>query len=228
MAWRDNVIRPLGGIDCHRHGARAVCGADPGGHAFARLDGDGECSLMPREVLAAHQVEAEGLHPLLGEREADQAASVGSHEIDCIWRCHLRGDDEVALVLAVFVIDQDEHAAVAGLVDDFLDRHQYRRLVVVGEIAVELAEGFGGRVPAVLGAVAQGVSMEASGPGESGAADLAIGDDAAHAFDDDVAHDGHLSHYNVNSRGVYHIPSLQNRRLCLTHGQSMDCIEEAA
>ena len=32
------------------------------------------------------------------------------------------GNDQVALVLAVLVIDQDEHAAIARLLDDFLDR----------------------------------------------------------------------------------------------------------
>ena len=35
---------------------------------------------------------------------------------------HLRGDDEVALVLAVLVVDQDEHPAVAGVLDDVLGR----------------------------------------------------------------------------------------------------------
>src|SRR6185437_11164729 len=37
-------------------------------------------------------------------------------------RRHLRRDDEVALVLAVLVVDEDEHPAVAGFLYDLLDR----------------------------------------------------------------------------------------------------------
>ena len=37
-------------------------------------------------------------------------------------RAHLRRDHQVALVLAVLVVDQDEHPAVARVLDDLLDR----------------------------------------------------------------------------------------------------------
>ncbi len=57
-----------------------------------------------------------------GSDEADQAAAVGGHEVDRLGRGHLGGDHEVALVLAVLVVDEDEHAAVAGVVDDLFDR----------------------------------------------------------------------------------------------------------
>ena len=43
------------------------------------------------------------------------------HEVDGFRRRLLGGDDEVALVLAVFVIDEDDHAALAQLVDSLLD-----------------------------------------------------------------------------------------------------------
>ena len=42
------------------------------------------------------------------------------HEVDRVRRGELRRDDEVALVLAVLVVDQDEHAAVARFLDQFL------------------------------------------------------------------------------------------------------------
>ena len=61
----------------------------------------------------------------LGQRQADQAAAVLGHEVDRVGRRHLRGDDEVALILAVLVVDQDEHAAVARLVDDLLGPDQH-------------------------------------------------------------------------------------------------------
>jgi hypothetical protein len=43
---------------------------------------------------------------------------------------------------------------VAGFLDDLLDRDQHRRIVTVPQEHVELAEGFGGGVPAFLGAIA--------------------------------------------------------------------------
>ena len=56
------------------------------------------------------------------QREADQAAAVLGHEVDGVGRRHLRRDDEVALVLALLGIDQNEHAAVARILDHLLDR----------------------------------------------------------------------------------------------------------
>ena len=90
---------------------------DAGGDALARLDRDGERGLVARAVRLAHQRQAELLDPLAGQRQADQAARVAGHEVDRVGRRELRRDDQVALVLAVLVIDQDEHAAVARLLD---------------------------------------------------------------------------------------------------------------
>src|SRR3546814_20063150 len=49
---------------------------------------------------------------------SDQPAPVRRHEVDRVGGHHLRGDDEIALVLAILVVDEDEHAAVLRLVDD--------------------------------------------------------------------------------------------------------------
>ena len=73
-------------------------------------------------VVLRHQRQAQLLDALARQRQADQAAAVLGHEIDRLGRRHLRRDDEIALVLAVLVVDQDEHAAVARLLDDLLDR----------------------------------------------------------------------------------------------------------
>ena len=50
---------------------------------------------------------------LLGEGEADEAAAVAGHEVDGLGRDVLGGQGEVALVLAVLVVDHDDHAARA-------------------------------------------------------------------------------------------------------------------
>ena len=83
---------------------------------------------------------AELLDALAGQRQADQAAAVARHEVDRLRRRHLRRDDQVALVLAILVVDQDDHAAVADVLDDLLDRRQRR--VEVGQRHVLQLGGF--------------------------------------------------------------------------------------
>ena len=58
---------------------------------------------------------------LLGERQADEAAAVLGHEVDGLGRDLLGGHDEVALVLAILVVDEDDHLAGADVVDRALD-----------------------------------------------------------------------------------------------------------
>lgn len=64
------------------------------------------------------------LGPLSGQRQADQAPTVFCHEVDGIGRGHLRRDDEIALILAVLVIDKNEHAPVARVIKNLVDRRQ--------------------------------------------------------------------------------------------------------
>ena len=93
---------------------------------------------MPRAVLLAHQRQAELFDALLGEGEADQAAGVAGHEVDRVGRGELRRDDEVAFVFAVFVIDQDEHPAVAGFLDQFLGGGEVLRQFAGDELIVQV------------------------------------------------------------------------------------------
>ena len=71
-----------------------------------------------------HILKAELLDALACHRQADQAAPEARHEIDRV-RIRLFGrNDEIALVLAALVIDKDEHAAVASVLDDVFDGGQ--------------------------------------------------------------------------------------------------------
>ena len=124
VTGRDDVVEVLGRVDGRGDGARAVVRGDAGGDALARLDGDGERGAVARLVLAGHVLEAQLGRALRRQRQADQAAAVLGHEIDGVGRCHLRGDDEVAFVLAVLGVDQDDHAPVAQVLDDLVDRRE--------------------------------------------------------------------------------------------------------
>jgi hypothetical protein len=54
--------------------------------------------------------------------QAHQAARVADHEVHRLGRRELRGDDEIALVFAVLVIDEDEHPPCPRLGDEVLGR----------------------------------------------------------------------------------------------------------
>ena len=59
---------------------------------------------------------------LARQRQADQAAAEARHEVDGFGRDVVGGQHEVAFVLAVFLVDQDHHAAGAHVGDDVFDR----------------------------------------------------------------------------------------------------------
>ena len=80
----------------------------------------GVCSA--RLVLRGHQLQAELLAALGAERQADPAARLLGHEVDRLGRHELRGHHEVALVLAVLVVADDDHPPRADLLDRLLDR----------------------------------------------------------------------------------------------------------
>ena len=74
------------------------------------------------EVLRAHhQRQVELVAALLGQRQADQAAAVAGHEVDRLGGHLLGRDRQVALVLAVLVVDHDHHPALAELRQRLLD-----------------------------------------------------------------------------------------------------------
>ena len=60
----------------------------------------------------------------LRQRQADQAAAFAHHEVDVFGPHLLGGHDEIAFVLAILVVDDDDHAAGADLFEDFGDRRE--------------------------------------------------------------------------------------------------------
>ena len=106
----------------HADGQRAVVRRDAGGDALGGLDRDGEVGAVARAVLAHHRPQAQARRVRLGERHADQAAAVRGEEVDLLGRHEIGGEDEVALVLAVLVVDQHDDVAGADLGDDLGDR----------------------------------------------------------------------------------------------------------
>ncbi len=64
----------------------------------------------------------------LGQRQADEAAAFAHHEVDVLGPHFFGGHDEIAFVLAIFVVDDDDHAARAYLVENLGNgREAHRR-----------------------------------------------------------------------------------------------------
>ena len=107
------------GIRVHRRadGVRAVMGADTGGDALGGLDGHGEGGLKGRLVFAHHGGQAQAIHLVRNKAEADETPAMGGHEVDGLGGHHLGGHGEVAFVLTVLVIHQDDHLTVANILN---------------------------------------------------------------------------------------------------------------
>ena len=134
----------------------AVGGGDAGGDALARFDADGERGAERRLVVLGHRAQAEMVGALLGQAEADQPARVRRHEVDRVGRRELRRDREVALVLAVGIVDDDDHPAFADVLDRLLDRrerrgHGHGRRLAGEQLLDVLGEHVGLEVHTILG-----------------------------------------------------------------------------
>jgi hypothetical protein len=110
-------------VDRDADGVRAIGRRDAGRHAVARLDRDREGGAEGRGVVALghHHRQPQLRDPVFRQREADEAAPVLGHEVDRLGRDRVGGHAQVALVLAVLVVGQDDLAAGADLGDADLD-----------------------------------------------------------------------------------------------------------
>ena len=68
---------------------------------------------------------AEALGGLLGDGGADEPASMGGHEVDRLGGDLGGGADEVALVFAVFVIDDDDKPTKPDVGDEVFDGREF-------------------------------------------------------------------------------------------------------
>src|SRR5262249_5178345 len=80
-------------------------------------------------VLGHDERDLELVEPLGRHREADQAAPVACHEVDRFWRHLLGRNRQIALVLAICIVDNDDHAAGANRLDGVFDAREGRRFL---------------------------------------------------------------------------------------------------
>ena len=107
-------IGPHGGA--HRVGS--IVGGDARRHALGGLDREREVGAQLAVGVADHERQPQLRAALARQRQADQPAAVARHEVDVRGRHALRGHDQVALVLAILVVHDDDHAPGAQLGQD--------------------------------------------------------------------------------------------------------------
>ena len=82
-----------------------------------------------------HRLQAQIVRSRLRERQTYEPAAVLGHEVDGVRRRHLRGDDEIALVLALLRVDEHDHAPVAHVLEDLGDGGQAAAALRDGDCA---------------------------------------------------------------------------------------------
>ena len=127
VARLDEVEGVRGGVDRDLDRVGAVVCRDAGRDSLPCFDRDGEGRAERRLVLICHLAQPELRAALRREAQADEASPVGGHEVDGCGCDELGRDREVALVLAILVVDDDDEAAGADLLERFVDRGERRR-----------------------------------------------------------------------------------------------------
>jgi hypothetical protein len=74
--------------------------------------------------IADHQRQAQLPATLLGQRQADQPTAVARHEVD-VFRAHMLGrHDQIAFILTILIVHDDDHASRTQIRKNALDRVQ--------------------------------------------------------------------------------------------------------
>ena len=126
VAGLDEIGRPALRVGEELDRPRPVGRADAGRDALARVDAHRERGPEPRLVARDHLRKIELLEALGRHRDADDAARVLADERDVVGVGELRGEREVALVLPVLVVDDDDHPAAADVRDGLVDGRERR------------------------------------------------------------------------------------------------------
>ncbi len=135
MSRLNDIARLAGTIDCHLNSTRPIGRGDSGCYARRRFYRNGKVCAVRRVVLINHERQLKKFAALARERQTNEAARIGRHKID-IGRSDAFGrDNQVAFVLAIFVVHKDDHFALANVFDDFFDCIQFHD---VGIISLEL------------------------------------------------------------------------------------------
>jgi len=103
------------------NGRGAVVSGDARCNPLLGLNGHGEGRPETGTVVPSHGHQPEAVGMFLRKGKADQTPAVHRHEIDGFGGDELGGHAQVALVFSVLVVHEDDHFAIADILNGFLD-----------------------------------------------------------------------------------------------------------
>ena len=118
---REHVAGPGQVVRCRRRVRQQLDrpgpfeGGDPGGDVVLGIHRDGEGRALAVLVDPVHRRQVEPLAIRPGQRHTDHARRVPDGECHQLWGGQLGGEDQIALVLPVLVVDDDDGAAGGDL-----------------------------------------------------------------------------------------------------------------
>ena len=125
-----NVGRTLRGVNSDPAGVGTIGSGDARRNALARLDRDRKGRLVGRHVVRNHRLQAKFVAALGRQSQTDQTARMRRHKVDVVSSDELGRHAEVALILAVWRIDNDDHFATSNILDGVFDwaERSFRRV----------------------------------------------------------------------------------------------------
>jgi len=121
VARASKVGRPCCRIYRCADGPGPVRGRDPGRHAFTSLDRYGESGAHRGSIRCCLGKKLKLVTTLFCKRQTYEAAAVNSHEIYHFRRHQFGRADQVSLVLAILIVDDNDHLAIPYIAGGFFD-----------------------------------------------------------------------------------------------------------
>ena len=106
----------------------AIVRGDARSDSVSRFDRNRKIGRMMLVSVADHERQPELLAAFTSDGQADEAAPVRRHVVDVFGADFFGGHDQVTFVLAIFIIDHDDHLAGRNVGDDVFDVAERRRV----------------------------------------------------------------------------------------------------
>ena len=132
------------GIDEDLNGGGAVEGADAGGGAVEGIDHLGHGGAVAGGVQLGHHGDLELGEAFFAGGDERYAAAELDHEVDGGGGAFVGGDDEIAFVFSVFIIDDDDHSSVLQFFENVGDGAEWHSPIVSRRGRIYLWLCFGG------------------------------------------------------------------------------------
>jgi hypothetical protein len=118
-----NQVRGLGiACDGCLHRAGAVRCGNAGRDALCGFDRHREGGAVEGAIACRHRGQSQVFAALARQRQTDESAAKAGHEVDGFRGDMVGSEHQIALVLSVFFVDEDHHAAGPHLGDDVFHR----------------------------------------------------------------------------------------------------------